>query len=109
MNITITGGSGFIGSSIVEALHKEHSITIFDVNKTQFNDITFVQGDVTDPKAADAAIRNCDVVIHLAAALGVINTDKNPVNTLDTNIFGTKNVLNACKNNHVKKIIFSSS
>ena len=109
MNITITGGSGFIGSSIAEALHKEHSITIFDVNKTQFNDITFVQGDVTDPKAADAAIKNSDIVIHLAAALGVINTDKNPVETLNTNIFGTKNILDICKNNQVKKIIFSSS
>ena len=109
MNITITGGSGFIGSSLVEVLRKKHVITIFDVNKTQFNDVTFVPGDITDPKAVDAAIRNSDVVIHLAAALGVINTEQNPIETLDTNIFGTKNVLDACKNNDVKKIIFSSS
>ena len=109
MNITITGGSGFIGSSLVEVLRKKHVITIFDINKTQFNDVTFVQGDITDPKAVDAAIRNSDVVIHLAAALGVINTEQNPIETLDTNIFGTKNVLDACKNNDVKKIIFSSS
>lgn len=109
MNITITGGSGFIGSSLVEVLRKKHVITIFDVNKTQFNDVTFVQGDIIDPKSTDAAIRNSDVVIHLAAALGVINTEQNPIETLDTNIFGTKNVLDACKNNDVKKIIFSSS
>ena len=109
MNITITGGSGFIGSNLVRLLHKKHDITIFDVNKIQFNDITFVQGDITDRKAADIAIKNADIVIHLAATLGVINTEENPIKTLDTNIFGTKNVLDACKNNHVKKIIFSSS
>ena len=109
MNITITGGSGFIGSNLVELLHKKHAITVFDANKTRFNDVIFIEGDIIDPKAADAAIRNSDVVIHLAATLGVINTEKNPVKTLDTNIFGTKNVLDACKNNHVKKIIFSSS
>jgi len=109
MNITITGGSGFIGSYLVESLHKKHAITIYDVNKTRFNNVTFVEGDIIDPKAADVAIRNADIVIHLAATLGVINTERNPVKTLDTNIFGTKNVLNACKNNHVKKIIFSSS
>jgi UDP-glucose 4-epimerase len=109
MNIIITGGSGFIGNNIVETLDKKHNITIFDVNKTHFEDVEFVQGDITDPIAVDAAIKNSDIVIHLAAALGVINTEKNPIETLDVNIFGTKNVLNACKNNHVKKIIFSSS
>jgi UDP-glucose 4-epimerase len=109
MNITITGGSGFIGSNLVELLHNKHNITVFDVKKTHFEDVKFVEGDITEAKAANDAIKNADVVIHLAATLGVINTEKNPVKTLDTNIFGTKNVLNACKNNHVKKIIFSSS
>jgi UDP-glucose 4-epimerase len=109
MNITITGGSGFIGSNLVKALHKKHNITVFDINKTQINDTVFVQGNITDSKAANIAIKNSDIVIHLAATLGVINTEENPIKTLDTNIFGTKNVLDACKNNNVKKIIFSSS
>ena len=42
MNITVTGGSGFIGSNIVDALRKKHSVTIFDVNKSHFEDIEFV-------------------------------------------------------------------
>lgn len=109
MNITITGGSGFIGSNLVRVLHKKYNITVFDINETQFNDATYVQGNITNSKAANEAIKNADIVIHLAATLGVINTEENPIKTLDTNIFGTKNVLDACKNNNVKKIIFSSS
>lgn len=109
MKITITGGSGFIGRYLVELLHKKHDITVFDTSKTQFNDVKFIKGDITDSKSVDTAIKNSDAVIHLAATLGVINTEKNPVKTLDVNIFGTKNVLEACKNNCVKKVIFSSS
>lgn len=109
MNVTITGGAGFIGTSLTDLLRKKHSITVFDINESQFDDVISVKGDITDSRLADVAIRNSDVVIHLAATLGVVNTEKNPIKTLDTNIFGTKNILEACKNNHVKKIIFSSS
>ena len=109
MKIIVTGGSGFIGSSIVSALKRDHDITIFDFKKPREQDCKVIQGDIKDTKSVVDNIKNCDVVIHLAAALGVVNTEANPVLTLDTNMGGTRNVLEACRSNNIKKIIFSSS
>ena len=108
MKIIITGGSGFIGSCLAMQLKQEHDVTIFDVKKN-VSDINFIKGDVTNLENVKNSIVNCDLVIHLAAALGVVNVEKDPVQTLDINLGGTKNVLEACKANNIKKIIFSSS
>lgn len=109
MKIIITGGSGFIGSNIANNLKKKYDVTIFDIVEPKDNDLKFVKGSINDPDIVNDAIKNHDVVIHLAASLGVINTEENPVSTLDTNIIGTRNVLESCKINKIKKIIFSSS
>lgn len=109
MKIIVTGGAGFIGTSIVQNLSKNHDVTIFDFKKPFDTDCAFIQGDIKDRDKVVDSIKNYDVVIHLAATLGVINTEENPVLTLDTNMGGTKNVLEACRINKIKKIIFSSS
>ena len=108
MRIIITGGSGFIGSYLAMQLKQEHDVTIFDVKKN-VSDINFIEGDVTNLENVKNSIVNCDLVIHLAAALGVVNVEKDPIQTLDINLGGTKNVLEACRINNIKKIIFSSS
>ena len=108
MKIIITGGSGFIGSCVAMQLKQEHDVTIFDLKKN-VSDINFIEGDVTNLENVKNSIVNCDLVIHLAAALGVVNVEKDPVQTLDINLGGTKNVLEACRANNIKKIIFSSS
>jgi UDP-glucose 4-epimerase len=109
MKIIVTGGSGFIGSNVVKYLSQNHEVKIFDFKKPDNLDNEFIQGDITDSKHVINSIKDCDVVIHLAATLGVVNTETNPVLTLDTNLGGTINVLEACKINKIKKIIFSSS
>ena len=108
MKIIITGGSGFIGSYLAMQLKQEHDVTIFDVKKNM-SDINFIKGDVTNLENVKNSIVNCDLVIHLAAALGVVNVEKDPIQTLNINLGGTKNVLEACRINNIKKIIFSSS
>ena len=109
MKIIVTGGSGFIGSNVVKYLSKNHEVKIFDFKKPNNLDNEFIQGDITNSKHVINSIKDCDVVIHLAATLGVVNTETSPVLTLDTNLGGTINVLEACKINKIKKIIFSSS
>ena len=109
MKIIVTGGSGFIGSNVVKYLSKNHEVKIFDFKKPNNLDNEFIQGDITDFQHVINSVKDCDVVIHLAATLGVVNTETNPVLTLDTNLGGTINVLEACKINKIKKIIFSSS
>tara|TARA_B110000014_G_scaffold254970_1_gene236223 strand:+ start:876 stop:1790 length:915 start_codon:yes stop_codon:yes gene_type:complete len=107
--ILITGGTGFIGSNIANRLKKNNDVTIFDLREPVNHGLKFLKGSINEIDDVTNAIHDFDIVIHLAASLGVINTEENPVSTLDTNIFGTRNVLEACKVNKIKKIIFSSS
>ncbi len=109
MKIAITGGSGLIGTAIYNLFKKQHEITILDYNKPRDSEVNFVKIDIENPKEIIESTKGIDVIIHLAAALGVIETEKNPVRTLDVNAIGTKNVLEACRINNVKKFIFSSS
>ena len=109
MKIVVTGGAGFIGSSVSQLLKKDHKVTIFDYKKPTDESCEFIQGDIKDYKIVTDSIKDFDIVVHLAATLGVVNTEANPVLTLDTNMGGTKNVLEACRINKIKKIIFSSS
>jgi len=110
LKVLVTGGSGLIGSTIVRRLLDiGHDVGVFDIKKTKHQDCDYFDGDITDPDITKNVVKGYDVVIHLAATLGVINTETNPVRTLDTNMGGTKNVLEGCKVHGVKKIIFSSS
>ncbi len=109
MKIAITGGSGLIGSEISNLFKKEHEITILDFTEPRNSDVNFIKIDIENAKEIIDSTKEIEVIIHLAAALGVVETEKNPVKTLDVNAIGTKNVLEACRINNIKKIIFSSS
>ena len=58
MRIIVTGGSGFIGSSIVNALKRDYDITIFDFKKPREQDCKFIQGDIKDTKSVVDNIKN---------------------------------------------------
>ena len=110
MKVLVTGGSGLIGSAIVrKLLDLGHDVSVFDIKESKHKDCNFFEGNITNPEKIKNAVKGHDVVIHLAATLGVINTETNPVKTLDTNMGGTRNVLEGCKIHGIKKIIFSSS
>jgi UDP-glucose 4-epimerase len=119
MKIIVTGGAGFIGKHLVELLiTKGINVTIFDnfsnskeesIIHLKNQGVKIIEGDITKIQDIANAVKDHNIVIHLAAKISVEESIKNPSETFQTNVEGTKNVLTACKKNGIKKIIVSSS
>ena len=107
--IGITGGSGFIGQQITSLLlDKKYKIKSCDLskpNKIFFNDknFKFKKINLFNKKKLSNFFSDVDCVIHLAASLGVLNTEKNPLDCLNINILGTKAVLDVVSENNIKR------
>ena len=118
MKYLITGGSGFIGSHLAERLLDQgHSVTIIDNLSTGSEDnllrvkknIEFHHGNILDKSLMEELIAECDYVVHLAAALGVLNIVNKPLESLKTNIQGTEVVLEASEKFSKPVLIASTS
>lgn len=117
MQILITGGAGFIGSNLTKRLVQEgHKVIVLDnllrgnkIEKDVFEKIEFIKGDVRDQELLMHVTRNCDLIFHFAAVLGVDIVADNPVETMDVEVVGTRNVVNAAHANNVKKIMYAST
>ena len=125
--VLVTGGAGFIGSHLVERLVErgEHVVLLdnFDPYYAEAAKrsniecslasgfVTLVEGDVRDPEVLRAAITVHGVsrVVHLAARPGVRPSLEAPEPYLDINVGGTLNLLTACRNEGVDKVVFASS
>ncbi len=110
MNILITGGSGFIGGAIFKKLKKKHNLYIYDKSKPKFK-TKFIKGNLNEKRKLSVLIKKnkIDCIIHLAASLGVKDTENNPSKVLSVNIGGTKNLLESISGSKVKLVLFSSS
>lgn len=111
-NILVIGGSGFIGSYIVQILiEKKYKVTVLDINHNNIltDKIKFVRGSIEDKKLLNSAMKNQNVVYHLAGISSIEENINSPFNSLDVNINGTLNVINAVIRNKVKKLYFASS
>lgn len=113
--IGITGGSGFIGHQITSLLlKKNYKIKSCDLYKPkkiflENKNYKFKKINLFEKKKLENFFSDVDCVIHLAASLGVLNTEKNSLECLNVNILGTKAVLDVVGKNKIKKLIFSSS
>lgn len=120
--ILITGGAGFVGSHLADALlAKGHKVRIFDNLTPQVHggsvpsylpiDIEVVQGDMRDPKAVRRAVADVEVIFHLAAAVGVGQSMYQIADYMACNIQGTANLLQALLDaeTHVEKLVVASS
>jgi len=115
----VTGGAGFIGKYCVRSfLEKNFGVTIFDNFSNSSEDkiqtlldagANLVKGDITVPDEVSNAISGHDIVVHLAAKINVQESFVNPNLTKHVNVDGTKNLLEACKENKITDIIVVSS
>ena len=117
--ILVTGGAGFIGSHLVdELLLRGHAVIALDnlsngsknnldlaLSNSNFN---FIQGDILDREVCDTALKDVEVVYHLAC-LGVRHSIHSPVENHEVNATGTLNVLEAARKNEVKKFLYIST
>lgn len=113
MKILVTGGSGFLGSHIVDVLRKEgHSVTIFDLFPSKYVDhssIHTIVGDITDKDSVFNAVKNQDIVYHFSGISGIEDCKKAPRKSFIINTVGTINVLEACIKHKIERLIFASS
>jgi len=116
----ITGGAGFIGSHLAETLlERGHTVTVIDDLSTgRFENIAhladhprfrFAIDTITNPLVLDRLASECDIIFHLAAAVGVMLVVEKPVHTIETNVMGTEAVLKAALRYRAKVLIASTS
>ncbi len=120
MHYLITGGAGFIGSHLSEALlQKGHQVTaVDDLSTGQLANVEHLTADpnfqivienITNAVVMDRLVSECDIVIHLAAAVGVELIVQRPVHTIETNVMGTEVVLRTARRYRKKTLIASTS
>ncbi len=117
MKILVTGGAGFIGSNLVQRLvNVGHEVVVLDnllrgnkIDHAIFKKIKFYNKDIRDFEAVAEASVGCEVIFHLAAILGVDIVADNPVETMDVETVGMRNVAIAAMNNGIKKILYAST
>lgn len=121
--VLITGAEGFIGSHLAESLAAEGCRVKAFVYYNSFGSwgwldtfghdklkkIEIFQGDVRDPNGVRQAMKNTDIVFHLAALIGIPFSYHSPDSYIDTNIKGTLNVLQAAKDQKTERILITST
>lgn len=115
MNVLITGGAGFIGSHLAARLQGEHAVRVLDDLSTGRREnlaglrVELIEGSITDRAAVSRAVRDVEVVFHLAAMVSVPESMQRPDACVERNVTGLLNVLTAATEAKVRRLCFSSS
>jgi UDP-glucose 4-epimerase len=120
VNVLVTGGAGFIGSHLVDALLEQgHRVTALDnlstgrtanISHQSGNPgLRFVDGDVCDERLVDSLVRDCETVYHLAAAVGVKHVIEDPLRGIMTNAFGSETIIRLAYRHGARLLLASTS
>ncbi|ODS30225.1 MAG: capsular polysaccharide biosynthesis protein [Candidatus Scalindua rubra] len=111
MKTLVTGGSGFIGSHVVDKLiNAGHEVVVLDHRvKPHRDDVEFKDVDIVDYSSVLEATKGCDYIFHLAAMSNVNHVFEKPVYSVELNITGTVNVLEAARQNKCRRVFFAST
>lgn len=117
MKSLVTGGAGFIGSHLVRyLLDRGDEVVVLDdlrrgnkLDKESRAGARLIRGDVRSTDIVHDACRECDVVYHLAAVLGVDAVADNPLETMEVEVLGMRNLVEACTLHGIRKIVYSST
>ena len=117
MRSLVTGGAGFIGSNLVDLLlDKGHEVTVIDNESSDAHESFYwnqntiqSKADITDYDAIRPLFDNVDYVFHLAAESRIQPAILNPTYATEVNVVGTCNVLQACRESGVKRVVYSST
>ncbi len=113
MRVLVTGGSGFIGSHVVDKLRaRGHVPVIYDLRPSPWHEkgtVETVLGSITDREALERALHSCDAVAHLAAVADVNDVHASPEDAERVNARGSVAVLEACRRAGVKRIVYAST
>lgn len=121
--VLITGSDGFCGSHLVERFLRENcrvrAFTFYNSNNSwgwldyfpreHLNKIEVFPGDIRDPYLVRKAVKDVDIICHLAALIGIPYSYIAPESYIETNVIGTLNVIQAAKDHNVKRIIITST
>src|ERR1700685_3465031 len=115
MRILVLGGSGFLGSHIVDKfLSEKHDVVVYDLSLERFRrsppGITFFTGDFGDVGALDGLIATgFNAVIHCVSTTTPKSSNESPEFDVQSNVIGTLNLLDICVRNNIRKLVFLSS
>ncbi len=120
-NVLVTGAGGFIASHLVEYLLRSGAQVRAFVRQNSRNDVGYLQevkertsleiipGDLRDPHAIEQAVKGVKIVFHLGALVSIPYSYYHPIEAAESNVYGTLNVLMACKEHGVDRLIHTSS
>lgn len=119
MRVAITGGAGYIGSTLVRDLINEgHEVTILDNQTTGsykqlkqviHGNVELLMGDIKSTKDLDRTFKGVDAVVHMAALSDLDACNNNPEEAVSVNVYGTHQVVEATRRNGISRIVFCSS